>query len=448
MRIDGWNGTAPTRRRSRAGCERWRPRLGEVDRRGGARSSDSGSKRRRRRRCASSPSASARGCRSRSGSTRRRSAAAPGLLDPEVREALRVAARNIEAVARAELEARARPATAELPEGQRVEVREEPVAAAGVYAPGGRAAYPSSVLMCCVPARVAGVAASRGEPARCRRAAQRGGAGGLRDRGRGRGLRDRRSAGDRRPGVRHRDDRPRRPDRRPREPLRDRGQATGLGPGRHRWVRRAHRADGGRRRHGEPGVDRARPLRPGRARRRQPADRGLAGPRAPGPDRGAGLPSSPPDRPSVAEAPLALVATRGLGSGADARRRGRTRAPGARIPGGGRDGRPRAGRRLRVHRRGRRRRRSATTPPARTTSCQPAGRRASAARWAREPSGAGPRSSPCRAPPPAPSPPTWAPWRAPRAFPCTASPPRLAAELIREDDGAQFAGDFSDRSTR
>jgi histidinol dehydrogenase len=61
-------------------------------------------------------------------------------------------------VARAELEVWARPATAELPEGQRVEVREEPVGRAGVYAPGGRAAYPSSVLMCCVPARVAGVA--------------------------------------------------------------------------------------------------------------------------------------------------------------------------------------------------------------------------------------------------------------------------------------------------
>ena len=85
-------------------------------------------------------------------------AAAPGLLEPEVREAMRVAGRNIETVARAELEARKRPATAELPEGHRVEVRDEPVAAAGVYAPGGKAAYPSSVLMCCVPARVAGVA--------------------------------------------------------------------------------------------------------------------------------------------------------------------------------------------------------------------------------------------------------------------------------------------------
>jgi histidinol dehydrogenase len=84
--------------------------------------------------------------------------AAPGLLEPWVREALRVAARNIEVVARAELERAARPVAAELEAGQRVEVRSEPVPYAGVYAPGGKAAYPSSLLMCCVPARVAGVA--------------------------------------------------------------------------------------------------------------------------------------------------------------------------------------------------------------------------------------------------------------------------------------------------
>jgi histidinol dehydrogenase len=82
--------------------------------------------------------------------------AAPGLLEADVREALRVAAENIAAVASAEREAGG-PAVAELPQGQRVEVRNEPVAAAGVYAPGGRASYPSSVLMCCVPARIAGV---------------------------------------------------------------------------------------------------------------------------------------------------------------------------------------------------------------------------------------------------------------------------------------------------
>jgi histidinol dehydrogenase len=84
-------------------------------------------------------------------------AAAPGLLEPDVREALRVAARNVEATARAELEGLRRTAVTELPEGQRVEVRHEPVAAAGIYAPGGRAAYPSSILMCAIPARVAGV---------------------------------------------------------------------------------------------------------------------------------------------------------------------------------------------------------------------------------------------------------------------------------------------------
>jgi histidinol dehydrogenase len=84
-------------------------------------------------------------------------AVAPGLLEPEVRDALRLAAANIDAVARAE-RAAAPAAVAELEQGQRVEVRSEPVSAAGVYAPGGRAAYPSSVLMCCVAARTAGVA--------------------------------------------------------------------------------------------------------------------------------------------------------------------------------------------------------------------------------------------------------------------------------------------------
>jgi len=38
-----------------------------------------------------------------------------------------------------------------------VSIREVPVGAAGIYAPGGRAAYPSTVLMCAIPARVAGV---------------------------------------------------------------------------------------------------------------------------------------------------------------------------------------------------------------------------------------------------------------------------------------------------
>ena len=84
-------------------------------------------------------------------------AGASGLLEPPVREALRVATRSIAAVARAEVEVGARPAVATGEQGQAVEVRREPVGAAGIYAPGGSAALASTVLMCCVPARLAGV---------------------------------------------------------------------------------------------------------------------------------------------------------------------------------------------------------------------------------------------------------------------------------------------------
>ncbi len=68
-----------------------------------------------------------------------------------------MATRNIAAVAKAEVEAGARPAVATGEQGQAVEVRREPVGAAGIYAPGGAAALASTVLMCCVPARLAGV---------------------------------------------------------------------------------------------------------------------------------------------------------------------------------------------------------------------------------------------------------------------------------------------------
>ena len=75
-------------------------------------------------------------------------------LDPKLREALEVAAANVRAVAESQLSEAHR---TELPQGQAVTVREVPVGAAGIYAPGGRAAYPSSVLMCAIPAHVAGV---------------------------------------------------------------------------------------------------------------------------------------------------------------------------------------------------------------------------------------------------------------------------------------------------
>jgi histidinol dehydrogenase len=76
-------------------------------------------------------------------------------LDPGLRESLELAAANIRTVAEAQIAVE--PKRVELPQGQSVTVREVPVSAAGLYAPGGRAAYPSSVLMCAIPAKVAGV---------------------------------------------------------------------------------------------------------------------------------------------------------------------------------------------------------------------------------------------------------------------------------------------------
>jgi histidinol dehydrogenase len=75
-------------------------------------------------------------------------------LDPEMREALQTAAANIRAVAEAQLSGEQK---IELPQGQSVELRSVPVQAAAVYAPGGAASYPSTVLMGCIPAKVAGV---------------------------------------------------------------------------------------------------------------------------------------------------------------------------------------------------------------------------------------------------------------------------------------------------
>lgn len=85
-----------------------------------------------------------------------RLAAAVRELDPGLRGALEQAAANIRALAEAEL-ASQRDTEATLPQGQRLAVVSSPVRSAGVYAPGGAAAYPSSVLMGAIPARVAGV---------------------------------------------------------------------------------------------------------------------------------------------------------------------------------------------------------------------------------------------------------------------------------------------------
>ena len=81
--------------------------------------------------------------------------ASVGVLERDVLAGLRTAIANVKAVARAQI--RDEPVTVELPEGHTVEVVERPVRRAAVYVPGGRAPYPSTVVMGAVPARVAGV---------------------------------------------------------------------------------------------------------------------------------------------------------------------------------------------------------------------------------------------------------------------------------------------------
>lgn len=81
--------------------------------------------------------------------------AALGAIDPKLREALEVAAENIRRVAEAQV--RAAPIEIRQPQGQQVRIADVAVRSAGIYAPGGRAPYPSSVLMGAIPARAAGV---------------------------------------------------------------------------------------------------------------------------------------------------------------------------------------------------------------------------------------------------------------------------------------------------
>ncbi len=78
-----------------------------------------------------------------------------GVLEPPLVEALRTAIANVRAVAEAQLRD---PVEVEGAQGQRIDVAERPVERAGVYVPGGRAPYLSTVVMGAVTARVAGVA--------------------------------------------------------------------------------------------------------------------------------------------------------------------------------------------------------------------------------------------------------------------------------------------------
>ena len=342
---------------------------------------------------------------------------------------MQLAAANIRAVAEAELAA-SFPVDVELAEGQRIRLIDSPVAAAGVYAPGGRAVYPSSVLMCCVPARVAGVgriAVASPPGARRKRASgacsprvpvagvdevyAMGGAQAIAALALGT---ESVAAGGHR--------------RRARQPLRRRGEAAALGPGRHRrqsrvrpswssladdtaepdWVALDLCAQA---EHGD-GRAAGRDLAAGRCfsngSRRGCRDRRGAPQRRPTPP----WPSS--RRPDPDAAP-------------GARRRAGARAPRAAARGRRRGARPRIGSPDASSSGPVAARRSGTTPPGRTTSCRPAAPPASAGRSGRARSCGAPRSSSTR---------PWRPrrWRprstrsrARRAFPSTASRPRRAS---------------------
>jgi histidinol dehydrogenase len=82
-------------------------------------------------------------------------AAALAALAPDLRESLELAIANVRTVAAMQIADEGQ--EVKLPQDQSVTLREVPVGAAGIYAPGGRASYPSSVLMGAVPARAAGV---------------------------------------------------------------------------------------------------------------------------------------------------------------------------------------------------------------------------------------------------------------------------------------------------
>ncbi len=94
--------------------------------------------------------------------SRERRAAAAAAVPAALRDALDFAARRILAFHRLQLDPYTRPTGAEGStgieiRGARLHSRPAPLRRVAVYAPGGTAAYPSSVLMAAIPAKVAGV---------------------------------------------------------------------------------------------------------------------------------------------------------------------------------------------------------------------------------------------------------------------------------------------------
>jgi histidinol dehydrogenase len=77
-----------------------------------------------------------------------------GWAEDAILDSLRLAIANVKAVAEAQV---GHGAVVELSDGQYVDIAEVPVHRAGIYVPSGRAPYPSTVIMCAITARVAGV---------------------------------------------------------------------------------------------------------------------------------------------------------------------------------------------------------------------------------------------------------------------------------------------------
>ena len=82
-------------------------------------------------------------------------AAAVDALDPAVRRAVEESISRVRKASAAQVPPRL---VTELADGGRIEQRWQPVRRAGFYVPGGKAVYPSSVIMNVVPAQAAGVA--------------------------------------------------------------------------------------------------------------------------------------------------------------------------------------------------------------------------------------------------------------------------------------------------
>src|SRR3954454_8365440 len=77
-----------------------------------------------------------------------------GWAEDSILESMRMAVANVKMVAEAQVD---HGAVVELADGQYVELADVPVRRAGSYIPSGRAPYPSTVILCAVTARAAGV---------------------------------------------------------------------------------------------------------------------------------------------------------------------------------------------------------------------------------------------------------------------------------------------------